>query len=307
MSDSVAFVFPGGGSQKATPIDEFRDAWPEIESSVARLDDEETRRLLFRADADALDRLENMHRVVMGAGFAVARAVVERFDVEPDVVAGHSTGHLTALPVAGALAPADALEFVVGRSRAMKASASARGPGRMVAVLLVDSETVASVVDAVDGASVAAFNAPKQTVISGRSAAVDTACERLESDCRPVRTVRLDVELAAHSPVVAEASEWVADATERFGFADPTVPVVSDLTGEVYDRSAVAERDLPEQVVSPVRWTAVVETLAEMGVDRVVEFPPAGVLTDFVSKTEPEMTATALASPDVAETLFDDA
>lgn len=306
MTPETAFVFPGGGSQVSNPLEEFHGVWPEVASSIDRLNDDEVRRLLFEADEETLGDPLNMHRVVMASGFVVADAVTERFGVEPDVVAGHSTGHLTALPVAGVLSPADALEFVTGRSRAMKSSAEARGPGKMVAVLLVDSGTVTDVVSGVEGVSIAAYNSPGETVISGRAEAVDVACDRLRVEHDPVRTTELDVELAAHSSVVAGAVEWAERALESAELADPTVPVVSDVTGECYETSAVARRDLPRQIVSPVRWRSIVETIDAMGVERVVEFPPASVLTDFVSRMELDVTVIALTDPDTARGLFHD-
>lgn len=304
---TTAFVFPGGGSQVANPVGPFHEAWPEVARAVDRLDSEGIGSLLFDADGERLNELLNMHRAVMASGFVVAEAVTERFGVEPDVVAGHSTGHLTALPVAGALPPADALAFVTERSRSMLASADRHGPGKMVAVLLVDGDTIEDVVDDVEGVAVAAYNSPRQTVVSGTTDAVDTACERLEEDHGPARTVELDVEVAAHSPVVADAAAWAERALSDLALSDPEVPVVSDRTGEVYETAAVARRDLSAQIVSPVQWLSVVETLVERGVDRVVEFPPAGVLTDFVSRTAPEVEAIALSGPDTASEVFGDA
>lgn len=305
MSGKTAFVFPGGGSQVSNPLDGFYEAWPEVERAIERLDDEDIRTLLFEADEEALNELLNMHRAVMASGYVVADAVTERFDVEPDVVAGHSTGHLTALPIAGAITPAEALEFVTGRSRSMIESADVRGPGKMVAVLLTESESIEDVVTKIEGVSIAAYNAPKQTVISGKSSAVDTACERLREN-GPARTVELDVELAAHSSVVEGAVDWAEQELVDLSVSNPAVPVVSDVTGERYEEIAVARRDLPRQIVAPVQWMSIVETFEEMGVERVVEFPPAGVLTDFVSQITSNIEAISLTDPDVAREVFDE-
>lgn len=305
MTPTTAFVFPGGGSQVSDPIGEFHDAWPAVDRAIERLNDPDVRELLFESDREELDALLPMHRTVFAASYAVADAVTERFDVEPDVVAGHSTGHITALPVAGAVPPSEAMAFVTERSRAMLESATERGPGKMVAVLLTDGETVEAVVDAIEGASVAAFNAPNQTVVSGRAGAVEEACELLEAEFGPVRTTELDVEIGAHSPAVAGAVDWAADAVKDLALSDSDVPIVSDVTGEPYESADVARRDLPEQIAAPVQWHSIVETLDSMGVDRVVEFPPAGVLSSLVQATAPDLQAIELTDPGVAEEVFD--
>jgi len=306
MSPKTAFVFPGGGSQVAQPIKPFHETWNGIDRAIDRLEDPDIRQLLLDAGAEELDELLNMHRALLATGYTVAEAVQHRFDVRPDVVAGHSTGHVTALAVAGAIPPDAALEFISGRSRSMKASAEDRGSGKMVAVLLAESGTVETVVSDIDDLSIAAYNTPRQTVISGHPDAVDTACDRLETDHGPVRTVELDVELGAHSPMVAGAREWARGATAELSLSDPAVPVVSDYTGEPYETAAEARRQLPEQIVSPVQWQSIVESFEELGVTRVVEFPPAGVLTEFVSNTSPEMSTVQLANPATARSVFDD-
>lgn len=306
MTPTTAFVFPGGGSQVSDPVGPFHEAWPEVERAIERLDSEAVRSLLFEASEQRLNELLNMHLVVVASGYVVADAVIERFGVEPDFVAGHSVGHFTALPVAGALAPDVALSFVSERSESMLESATGRGPGKMVAVLLVDSATIEDVVRDLDGVAVAAYNSPKQTVISGRTDAVDEACERLQDDHGPVRTVELDVEIAAHSPLVEDAEEQVEAALEDLALSDPDIPVVSDRTGEPYETAAVARRDLSNQITSPVQWQSIVETFVERGVERVVEFPPAGVLTDFVSRTAPELETIPLEEPDDARGVFGD-
>lgn len=307
MTGDTAFIFPGGGSQEPNALDPFAEEWPEIESTLHRFDHDGLESLLFEADADALNDLTNMHRAVVATGFVVADAVRERFDIEPDVVAGHSLGHVTALPVAGMLSPTDAIEFAAERGRALALGEERAGPGKMVAVTFPSPETVEDAIDDVDGVSVGVYNGPRQTVVSGHEDAVETARERIDAAVDRVRMKELDVATASHSPVMEPAVERLRNAVGETEFADPEVPIVSDVTGEPYDAATATREQLPKQLVEPIQWQSIVETLEETGVERVVEFPPGGgILADLVSRIAPELEVVAITEPaDAREVLAD--
>lgn len=307
MNGKTAFVFPGGGSQEPRALDPFAEQWPEIERLLHRYDHDGLESLLFEADADALNDLVNMHRALVATGLVVADVVRTRFDAEPDVVAGHSLGHVTALPVAGMLSPADAIEFAAERGRALALGEERAGPGKMVAVTLPSPETIESVVEDIDGVSVGVYNGPRQTVVSGHEEAVEAARERIDAAVGRVRMKELDVATASHSPVMEPAVERLREAVDETDFDDPDAPIVSDVTGERYDTATATRAQLPKQLVEPVRWQSVVETLEATGVERVVEFPPGdGVLADLVSRIAPELESVAISEPADAEEVFAD-
>lgn len=177
----------------------------------------------------------------------------------------------------------------------------------MVAVTLPAPEAVEEVVEDVDGVSVGVYNGPRQTVVSGHESAVETARERLTQSLDRVRTTELDVATASHSPVMEPAAERFESVVAETAFADPEVPVVSDVTGDPYRDAATARDQLPKQLVESIRWQSVVETLGELGVERVVEFPPGGgVLADLVARIDPELEAVALTDPTDARRAFAD-
>lgn len=306
MSVETAFVFPGGGTQEPGMLADFLDEWPEVRAALDRFEDDAVETLLVDADATTLLEVPNMLQAVLTSGVAVADAVDQRYGVRPDVVSGHSLGQITAMAVAGMLSRPDAAAFAAERGRAMADAEETAGPGKMVAVSLADPETVEAVVEEVDGVTVGAYNGPRQTLVSGRESAVDAARERIEDEPGRVHATELDVATASHSPVMEPAAERLADVVAGYDFRDPGVPVVSDTSGEPYESAAVAERELPDQLVSPIRWVSVVEQLDRMGVERVVEFPPAGVLADLVSRIEPDLEAVAIEEPADAAEVFGD-
>lgn len=307
---TTALLFPGQGSQTPEMGREFYEAWPEARERLDRLSaafdppgdgDADLRTLAFDAPAERLRRTENAQPAVYAVGLAVAGALAERYEFDVDLVAGHSLGHVTAAAHAGVFGPVDGLGLVAERGRAMARAARADGPGRMVAVLLADPVVVREACAAVEGASVAAYNTDRQTVVSGTDEAVGAVEERVTE--RGARTRDLDVAAAFHSSVMERAVDPVGEALSATPAARATTPVVSDLTGEPYLDPSTAVADLAAQVRSPVDWVAVTRTLETAGVERFVELPPAGTLARFVERTVGDATVIPLETPADAEDL----
>ena len=201
--------------------------------------------------------------------------------VEPDVMAGHSLGEITALVAAGALSAEDGLRLVSARGRLMQEAAEETGDGGMTAVRArEDNRDVIAEVAAANEVSIANDNAPDQLVLSG---AVD-ALDRVEAELkeRGVRGKRLPVAGAFHSPLMEPAVEPFRTVVDGIDFAEPSVPVMSCVTARPFE-------DIPDQLVraltEPVRWLDVVRALDERGVTEFVETGPGGVLTNLVKKS----------------------
>jgi len=216
-------------------------------------------------------------RAVVGDGevpyqLSVFAASVETYrrlvgtGVVPAVVAGHSLGEYAAAHAAGALGLADAARLVAERDRLMT-EAARENPGVMVAVLGASAREVVEAVEGADGVVVAAnFNTPRQTVVSGEEGAVERALVGVGG-----RKRRLDVAGAFHSPLMRKASERMEALLQEVEVRDPAVPMVSGMDGGVLARADDVRLALRGQMLSPVRWVAVVERLAELGVGEMVE------------------------------------
>jgi [acyl-carrier-protein] S-malonyltransferase len=283
-------------------LEPFETAWPETRRTIERLaaeSDTSLLELVREADKARLREPANTQQAVL----ATSVAALEGLDLSPDLVAGHSLGHITAATVAGALDPTDAIDLVETRGRLMAEAEATAGPGSMLAILLADPETVRDAVAPEPDVSVAGFNAPRQTVISGREGALSAVADQLESDTR-ARVRELDVGSAFHSPVMEPAVDRFREALDALDVSEATVPIVSDVTGERYTEPAVLRADLGEQLRSPIRWMDVVETLSDAGVTRYVELPPAGTLAKFVEKIDPDATVIPLTDPAAARELY---
>ncbi len=251
-----AFVFPGQGGGVAEPAAELL---PKIRRVVGeRIPDQV--KLFARAVQDADESRE--------------------LQVRPDVVAGHSLGEYGAAYAAGCFDFETGLWLVAERDRFL-AQAAKDAPGEMVAILKADPEEVEKALEETEGPVVANYNSPRQTVVSGLRGALGDAVSRIRG-----RKIPLNVSFAAHSPYVAAAGEKMREVLDSVEFRVPEVPVVSAIDGRVLTGADAVKEALKNQMVAPVRWVKVVETLARMRVEELIELGGSGVLTRMLRDFE---------------------
>lgn len=201
-------------------------------------------------------------------------------DVRPGVVAGHSLGEYGAAYAAGCFDLETGLHLVARRD-GLLAEAAERTPGGMVAILRADPEEVEKATRETEGSVVANYNSPRQTVISGLREALGEAVSKIRG-----RKIPLNVSFAAHSPYVSAAGERMREMLDSVEFRRPEVPFVSAMDGSVLGSAEAVKEALKEQMVAPVRWVRVVETLARMRVEELVEMGGGGVLTRMLRDFE---------------------
>jgi len=284
---SVAFVFPGQGSQSVGMGRSLFDAFPESRAVFEEADSvlgSPVSRLCFEGPEAELQLTANTQPALLAVSVAAWRALVSR-GVRADFVAGHSLGEYSALVAAGTLTLAAALETVRRRGQYMQEAVPA-GHGAMAAILALDlAQIEAACAEAAQGEVVAPanLNAPAQVVIAGHAAAVDRAVAACKARGAR-RAVMLPVSAPFHCALMRPAQERLARHLETVAFAAPAVPLVNNV-----DARAVREADgcrdgLVRQVSARVRWQETVELLARQGVTRFVEVGPGAVLSGLVRK-----------------------
>jgi [acyl-carrier-protein] S-malonyltransferase len=271
-------LFPGQGSQTADMRDQVERHRPDLlELAQSEVSDD-----LFERAGDGTRWAQPAIFCAALAGYEILK---DRY--EPDLMAGHSLGEISALVAAGALDAEDGLRLVAARGRLMQEAAEETGDGGMLAVRARDRATVEQVAGEA-GLSIANDNAPDQLVLSGALAALDQG-EALLREQR-VRAKRLPVAGAFHSPLMEPAVEPFRRLTERVEVRAPRVPVLSCVSAAPFED---VRAQLVQAIVSPVRWTGVMSALRELGATRYVETGPGRVLTNLVRKSLDDVEAEA--------------
>ena len=225
-------------------------------------------------------------KVTQPAVFLHSVILALALDVKPDAVAGHSLGEFSALVVSGALSFEDGLKLVSKRAMAMQKCCEQQ-PGGMAAVLGLDDKTVEDICASVDGVVIGAnYNCPGQLVISGADAAVDEACEKLKA-AGARRALRLPVGGAFHSPLMEPARQELEAAIAEAQFMTPVCPVYQNVDALPYTDPEAIKANLIAQLTAPVRWTQIVENMANDGISKFTELGPGTVLQGLITKILP--------------------
>jgi [acyl-carrier-protein] S-malonyltransferase len=244
-------------------------------------------------DAEALAGTDIAQPAITLVNLAATALLGER-GIRPAACAGHSLGEYAALACAGLISEADCLGLVRGRGAAMQRAADrlreggaagmAQAAGMaeaayMAAVIGLAPERVEELIAEwqIEDLYAANFNSPRQTVVSGSAAALALAGERFKA-AGARRVIPLRVAGPFHSPLIAAAAEEFRPRLEGVPFADPAIPVYSNVTGARIGSGAEAKKLALEQITGAVRWTRVERALEAGGIELVLETGPGRTL-----------------------------
>lgn len=299
----VAFVFPGQGSQFVGMAGDLAETSPAARAILDRSDQilgVSLTNLMANGPTEELADTYNAQPAILTVSVAALEALRERLaavdqQLAPTHVAGHSLGELTALVAAGSLEFETALPLVRERGRLMK-QAGADQPGGMAAVLGLDDAAIADVCEEASAVGVvvpANRNCPGQIVISGDIAGLERAME-LAKERGAKRVTRLNVSIASHSPLMADANRAFGNLIEAAPIKDPVVPVIGNVDAQPLTTAAAVRQELIRQMERPVDWTGSVQTAIAQGTATFIEIGPGTVLSGLIKRIDRNATPLGL-------------
>ena len=284
-----AYVFPGQGAQFAgmgkdlyENVQQAKDMFEKANDILGfRITD-----LMFSGtDADLKQTKVTQPAIFLHS--VILSKSLENF--KPQMVAGHSLGEFSALVAANAMTFEDGLRLVAARAAAMQ-KACEKEPSTMAAVLGLDDLKVEQICAEVDGIVVSAnYNCQGQLVISGATAAVEAACEKMKT-AGAKRALILPVGGAFHSPLMEPARQELEAAIQLTDIGNPICPIYQNVDAKPYTDPAEIKKNLIAQLTAPVRWTQTVQNMVADGAKIFVELGPGSVLQGLVKKTAPDVT-----------------
>lgn len=303
---SIAFVFPGQGSQQVGMGKALADASAAARAVFAEVDEalgQKLSALMWDGPEAELTLTENAQPALMAVSMAVMRVLEAEHGItiakKAAFVAGHSLGEYSALAAAGTFSLADAARLLKIRGKAMQA-ATPVGTGAMAALLGLDFAAADAVArEAAQGevCEAANDNAPGQVVVSGHKAAVERALEIAKAKGAK-RAVLLPVSAPFHCALMQPAAEAMAKALAEVKMNAPVVPLIANVTAGPLTDPAQIRDSLVRQVTGTVRWRECMAAMAASGVSLFVEAGAGKVLAGLVKRNAEAASGLSIGAPD---------
>ncbi len=298
MSNGLAFVFPGQGSQYVGMLSDLAEDFPIVADVFSEASTELGYDLLpvcLNGPEERLNQTEYTQPALLTAGYAIWRIWQEQGGLRPEFMAGHSLGEYTALVCAGVLDFTDAVGLMAERGRFMQ-EAVPRGAGSMAAVSGLDDAAVIDVCARAaqdEVVSAANFNFPGQVVIAGTAGAVERA-GILAKEAGARRVTPLAVSVPSHCRLMAPAADRLQRRVNEITFTPANIPVVQNTDARARTDPDDIRQALVLQLHRSVMWSKSIAEIQQHGISTMIECGPGKVLSGLIRRISKDITCISI-------------
>lgn len=287
MTNKLAFIFPGQGSQYVGMGSDFYQSFEEskkVFDEASEILNMDLKGLCFNGKEEDLQKTENTQPAILATSIAILKALQKR-GLDCEYTAGLSLGEYSSLVMSEALDFKDAIKIVKERGKFMQ-EAVPLGVGGMVAVLGLNRDNLPSLLYTSKNfgrVEVANYNSPEQIVLSGEIDGLKVACEEAVK-LGAKKAVPLSVSAPFHSSLLASAGEKLKSELSKVEIKDTKKKFISNVDGTLISNKEDIKEKLVDQVSSSVLWQQSVEYMINNGVDTFVEIGPGKSLSGFAKR-----------------------
>jgi len=290
----LAFVFPGQGSQEVGMgkdlIKNYKEANELFNAANIALKDEEfdLKKLCLEGSGEELTKTINAQPAILTVSIILYK-LIQKNNINPDIVAGHSLGEYSALVAALSIEFKEAVRLVRKRGQYMQ-SATPLGTGSMAAIISLQKDKIEELIEKVSKfgtIEVANYNSPYQIVVSGKTEVIEKLLILGEEE-EDINIVPLKVSVPFHSYLMRKAKENLASYMENVNIQNPQIPVICNVTADYVKNKEEIKNALIEQVTHPIKWVDIIKRINSEGINYFIEVGPGNVLKKLIKQILPK-------------------
>lgn len=289
----IAFVFPGQGSQKVGMgkdlIENYEEAKIFFEkANIALKEEVDICKLCFEGPEEKLKNTVNAQPAILTVSIILFK-LLQKINIKPDVVAGHSLGEYSALVASSSIKFEDAVKLVRKRGEYMQ-SATPIGTGSMLAIIGLKEDEISKLCEEISNlgiVEIANYNSPTQIVVSGEIKPIEKLMG-LAKEKGARKVIPLKVSAPFHSSLMRLAKLNLAKYLEKVDIYNPQIPLICNVNADYVRNKEEVRSALIEQMTHPVRWVDIINKMNSWEIDYFVEVGPGKVLGGLIKKILPE-------------------
>jgi len=295
IMSKLAFIFPGQGSQEVGMgedlIKNYKEADELFNAANIALKDEEVdlKKLCLEGPEEELVKTINAQPAILTMSIILYK-LLQKNNINPDIVAGHSLGEYSALVAASSIEFKDAIRLVRKRGQYMQ-TATPLGTGSMAAMISLKREKIEKLIEKVSKfgiIEIANYNSPYQIVVSGETEVIKKLLILGERE-EEINIVPLKVSAPFHSSLMIKAEENLASYIENINIQNPKIPVICNVTADYVKTKEEIKNALIEQVTHPIKWVDIIKRINSEGISCFIEVGPGNVLKKLIKQILPKV------------------